>query len=1176
MGCFVLLLYAAAAQMRERIGKALDKKLLLEPDNQHLQRQLALLQSAQITTIHSFCLNIVRNYFHLIDQDPGFKIADEAEIKLMKSDIIADLLERWYEEGRKDFHAFIESYSYSKSDEPVEELILQLYNFSRSNPWPTQWFDEKLKSFEVETLEEMEERDWMRNLLNQVEILLEDLLEINQQAIDICNGPGGPKAYLPALISDRDMINNMKSVSGYEEYFKAFSNVSFARLSGKREKDVLPELKEQVKSLRDEMKKAIKDLEKQYFFQSPKEMFDDMKEVKAVIQVLIELTKEFAQDFAKKKEEKNLVDFSDLEHFALKILVKDDGEHKVPTEAAMEVREQFDQIMIDEYQDSNLVQETILTIISKEDEGEPNRFMVGDVKQSIYKFRLAMPEIFLDKYEKYGTGDKDGSGKVNKFQRIDLDKNFRSRKIILDSVNEIFYQIMRKSVGDIDYDQEASLKYGGLYEELLDNPNDADEGISKSTELLLVTEEEEGKQEEEKDSLEEVQYTKRELEARAVAKRIKKLVSPETGLKLFEQDTKTYRIAEYRDIVILLRTMAGWSEVFVNTLMQEGIPAYADTGTGYFQTVEIMTVLNMLKIIDNPRQDIPLTGVLYSPMVGLTSNQMGKIRGAFPNLGMYSAICAYKEEYDEGELSKKIGEFLSLLDRLRNMVKHIPIHELIKVILEETGYYYYVMAMPGGERRKANIDMLISQAVSFEKGSYTGLFHFIRYIEKLHKYEVDFGEAITAGEHDNTVRIMSIHKSKGLEFPIVVLAGLSKQHNTQDLRKSVILHPEYGVGPDYIDSTLRTKVPTLLKKVIQKKVQNESMGEELRVLYVAMTRAKEKLIMSAYIESEDKLPQSSLVGGEFSYYKIMSSKCFLDLVLPAILNSPNKDNLFKIEIIHKDDILKEEMARQVFNIIDKEEILSIDPDVVYDKSLKKEIEGRFNREYPYEKTIDLKAKMTISELKQIGQFVDEDHSVNLYEERAIDKSMDYENATVPKFISGKDEEVTAANRGTIYHKAMELLDLRTIKTKDDMEKQLNQMVSSGRLKEDDIKLLNKYKIFRFTQSDIANRMRTAKEKGLLYVEKQFVIGIPAGEIYEHMESDELILLQGIIDLFFEEDGEIVLLDYKSDYLEEAEMFINRYESQLSYYRKALEQITGKKVKEAIIYSLHLGEEIRIK
>ena len=1001
---------AAAAEMRGRIGKAIDEKLLKEPDNVHLQKQISLLQSAQITTIHSFCLNVIRNYFHRIDLDPSFKIADESEITLMKSDVISEVLESWYEEGREDFHAFIESYSYSKSDAPVEDLILGLYQFAMSAPWPKSWISEKQRSFELQTMEDLMKSDWMQELLSHVRIVLGDLLKLNEAAIQICNGPGGPSAYLPALISDRELLKELIDANSYQEYANAFRDISYTRLSNKREEGVDPQQKEQVKALRDLVKKGIKDLSNQFFFQPPEEMLADMKAVQKVMQVLFELTLDFMEAFAAKKEEKNLIDFNDLEHFALEILIQEKDGALVPSEAALELSEQYEEILIDEYQDSNLVQETILQSISRERMGKPNRFMVGDVKQSIYKFRLAMPELFMDKYKNYSTEDYVEEDQINLYQRIDLDRNFRSRKLVLDFVNQIFEQIMQEPVGGIVYDQAASLAYGGLYE------NDTDaltekmrQRLAQDVELLLVTEEDIASESGDKNSkskdqmdkndlkslgkdieeeAEEQAYTKREMEARVIAKRIKELVNPKTGMLVYDKKEKIHRPATYRDIVILLRSMSGWSEVFVNTLMQAGIPAYADTGTGYFQTVEIMTLLNVLRIIDNPRQDIPLVGVLYSPIVGLTTTQLAMIRAIDQKNSMYTALLTYAKEGSDEELRLQIDGFLQQLESFRAMVKYTPIHELLQIILDQTGYYYYVMAMPGGERRKANIDMLLSQAVSFEKGSYSGLFHFIRYIEKLHKYEVDFGEAATAGEQDDTVRIMSIHKSKGLEFPIVFVGGMSKQFNTQDLRNHILLHNELGVGPEYIDSVNRTKVPTLLKKVIQKKVQVENLGEELRVLYVAMTRAREKLIMTGSLKSLEEIKKK-----DFSFFEMISAKTYLDWVLPAMVNrigtsfiEENKSLYLKqqdmvITVIHKDNLLVEEVKNQIFLHKDKEELLSIHPEECFNKNYREEIGKRFDYQYPYKQEAKLKVKMTVSELKRLGQFIDDEDSKILYPEQ---------------------------------------------------------------------------------------------------------------------------------------------------------------------------------------------------
>jgi len=1215
---------AAAAQMKDRIGKALDKRLVEEPDNTHLQKQVSLLQSAHITTIHSFCLNIIRNYFHHIDLDPAFKMAEESEITLLKSDCLADVLENWYEEGREDFHQLIESYSRSKSDLPIEDLVLSLYNFAMSNPWPKKWLKGIGASFRLNTIDELNNAAWMNELLNYVSEVIKDLIKKAEIAIEICNDSDGPAAYLPALLDDLRILSGLSKLTSYEDYAKALSDISYMRLSSKRQTEVSEVKKDKVKSLRSEIKKGIGDLISSFFFQTTDEMLEDMQAVGKVMEVLSELTLDFMEAFAAKKEEKNILDFNDLEHFALKILISENNGEIVPTKAAVELSEHFDEILIDEYQDSNLVQETILRIISREWQGEQNRFMVGDVKQSIYKFRLAMPELFLEKYKSYGIHDQDEEGNINLNQRIDLDKNFRSRKVVLDFVNAIFEQIMTEPIGGIHYDDAASLKYGELYEELIhthENEPDSDlshamNRISKDVELILVTDEEPSENEDglsdskEKNSIndadnlkedisglynedDEIEYSKKELEARAAANRIKELINPDNGLLLFDRETLTHRPAQLKDIVILLRTMAGWSDVYVNTLMQEGIPAYADTGTGYFQTVEIMTVLNMLKIMDNPRQDIAFTGVLYSKLVGLTTDELAYIRLMDRTLTMYEASLVYVNEGNNEELKNKLKDFLDKLHTLRDKMIYTPIHELIQEVLDMTGYAYYVMAMPGGDRRKANIDMLISLAVSFEKGSYRSLFHFIRYVEKLHKYDVDYGEASTMGEQENAVRIMSIHKSKGLEFPIVIIGGLSKQFNMQDQRSKILFDSCYGVGPDYIDIERRTKVQTLLKKVLQKKIRIDSLGEELRVLYVAMTRAKEKLIMTGYLKSAEDLN----IQKDFSFYELMSAKSYLDLVLPAMNNAFT--DYMKITLLRQENIIFEEAAKQQFLQHDLKELEAEIAALESNEDIQNEVNKRLYYKYPYDDETKLRVKLSVSELKKLGQFVDDEDSVILYEsiekdesafeELTFDKAYDAESDAssknqvmyddddryIPDFIKGSGSVIRGTDRGTLYHKVLELLDLTKVNDYDDLLKELDRMANSGKVSENDMRSLNIHSIYTFTRSDIAKRIIRAKTAGKLYKEKQFVIGLKVCEVYPDQTGDEPVLVQGIIDLFFEEDGKLVIVDYKSDIVKEETQLINRYKIQLVYYKKALEQITNKEVSEMIIYSLYLGKEIKV-
>lgn len=1178
---------AAAAEMRERIGDAIEKKLSEMPDNLHLQKQVTLVHSAQITTIHSFCLNVIRNHFNTIDLDPSFRIAEDAELTLLKSDTVNDLLERYYEEGSEDFLKFIECFTSGKTDEAAQELILRLYEFSRSYPWPEEWLLEKQKTFLVENMEEMMESDWMKALISYLESIAEDLLLRCREAISICEEADGPSAYLSALQSDEAQLKSLTGLKTYEDYGKLLREFTFARLSGKKEEGVSEDKKNRVKAIRDEIKKMISDLVKNYFFQEPEEMFQDMRAMAEPVEVLIRLCKDFSFEYAKRKSDKNIVDFNDLEHFALQILVQKKDGKIVPTPAADELSEHFAEIMIDEYQDSNLVQETILNSISKERYGNPNLFMVGDVKQSIYRFRLARPEIFMEKYDTYSLDD-------GKYQRIDLHKNFRSRAVVLNSINFIFEQIMIKHLGGISYDEKVALYPGADFGE-------ETEGISEDTEVLLVSvEPSEGLNEEkvkeavDNEELIESEYTAREIEAKAIAKRIKELVDPVMGLKVFDKKEKIYRRACYGDIVILLRTMSGWSEVFADTLAAEGIPAHAQTQSGYFSTLEIRTVLNLLRIIDNPRQDIPLTAILKSPIVGLTNDELARIRIPRRRILMYEALLEYIEENTD-DLAAKLEQFKQKLNYYRSLVHHTSIHELIIKVLEDTGYYNFITAMPSGEKRRANVDMLVKRAIRFESSSYSGLFHFVRYMEKLHKYDVDFGEAKVAGESGNTVRIMSIHKSKGLEFPIVFVAGLGKNFNNQDARSSLLIHPDLGIGIDYIDTNLRIKAPTLVKKVIQKELILENLGEELRVLYVALTRAKEKLILTGGVKDTNKLllkwsDVCRQKSRTLTFYQLSSAATYLDWIVPSLMRYRGMEDILKELSIRQDDhnpiynastnisikvysyeeAAENEYLAQIDKITNKEDLADWNMEEVYDEEYRNAIKAYMEYEYPYQRETKIHTKLTVSELKRLGQYEAED-----FIDPVIDRKGENKEYKIPVF-AGAGEVTGGSDLGTRYHTVLEALDLQWVHTIEDIKGLFKQLLARGKLTEADIKLLDENKLYRFIQSDIAKRMKIAAASGKLYKEQQFVMGVKANEINSNLKSEELVLVQGIIDVYFEEEGQWVLLDYKTDSVfgrGAEDILIKRYRVQLQYYQKALEQLTGKKVKDRIIYSFSLNKEI---
>ncbi|BBF44076.1 ATP-dependent nuclease, subunit A [Lachnospiraceae bacterium KM106-2] len=1184
---------AAAAEMKERIGKAIEKRLAENPDDGHLQKQMSLLHSAQITTIHSFCLNVIRNNFNSIDLDPSFRIGDEAELQLLQSDVISDLLERKYDEASEDFLKLVECYASGKSDTQLESLITQLYKFSISYPWPMEWLSSKKKSFAIETKEELDQAVWMKDLLDYLKAIMKDVNKQMDQALDLCSSPAGPYFYQPILEQEENYISALVTSNSYEKFEEALENVEWKRLPSKRDANVDTAIRDEVKAIRDGIKKTIKDIKENFFFQPIEEMINDIKGVRGCMDTLIDLTMEYSECYAKEKEDRGIIDFNDLEHFALNILVtREETEDKVtPTLAAVELSEFYEEILIDEYQDSNLVQETILNSISKEKFGQPNVFMVGDVKQSIYKFRMARPELFMHKYNTYPSED-------NAYQRIDLHQNFRSRDVVLNPINYIFEQIMTPALGGIEYDEAAALHVGRKFQE----PQN-EENISKSTELILV-----GEIEDELLENKSEDYTKKELEAKAVAKRIREIIDPENGLQVVDGDG--YRPARLKDIVILFRTMSGWADVFVDVLMQEGIPAFAETQSGYFSTIEIRTILNFLKVIDNPRQEIPLAAILHSPIYQFVSEELAKVKVDKKEYELFDALIKYEKEGDDEVLRGKIEHFLDDLKRYRRMVSYLSIYELIENIIDETGYYQYVLAMPAGEVRAANVDMLIQRAIDFETSSFSGLFDFNRYIEKLEKYDVDFGEAVVSNENDDVVRIMSIHKSKGLEFPVVIVAGMGKSFNNQDARSKLVLHPDLGIGPDFIDDEYRIKSPTLMKKVMAKLVVLENLAEELRVLYVALTRAKEKLIMMGYVDKlQDKIEKwpLSVVEREsktLSYQTLTSASNYLDWVIPASTShisfvneirrcmsaltpdipfEPLVDDSQEIPLeVHIENVLSivnESLLSGIRRSLKRDELENWDTKIVHDEDVRAALLSRLGFAYPYVKDQKIHSKVTVTELKRMGQNIDEELSVDLLEEMEKDYEEVEVDLPVPEFVKkSEDIETTiikATDIGTLYHRVLELMDMHQIQSKDDVIKQVEHLVQMGMISHEESNYLNYSKLYTFASSDVAKRMVAAQDQGRLHREQQFVMGQPANEINKDFMSEEMVLVQGIIDVFFEEEDGLVLLDYKTDRVSSAKQLVKRYKVQLDYYKLALEQVTHKKVKETYIYSFGLGEMISV-
>ena len=1264
---------AAAAEMRQRIRDALEVRAEQEADNEHLQRQLVLIHNAKITTIHSFCLQVLRSHFHLIGLDPGFRVADEAEMQLLRQDVLKEVLDEAYETEaeNQEFHEFLEQFSPGKDDRPVMEAVLALYHFSMGQPWPLEWLQECREMYvgggaalaktdsaeqkkeepdngsrlEEDSAKEGEEQNnqtervcgktcdglhdplWLRAAVDDTKHVLEEAGNLVQRAYDTAMEPFGPAAYGPALLDDLEQIERVARAQDYHGLAAAFRGMHpYKRLSTKKDPDVLEEKKQLVKDLREAAKTALAGVRTRYFYDTPEVIRDEFERSGLSVRWLTYLTEAFSKRLAQRKAEKNMLDFSDLEHLALQILMeRKDGENH-PSAAAREYAEQFEEIMIDEYQDSNLVQELILGSVSGGGCGAHNLFMVGDVKQSIYRFRLARPELFLEKYHAYPQ--------LETAQRIDLHKNFRSRYEVLNSVNYIFRQIMTENPGGIVYDEDAALYAGAKFPERVDlcaekdawvqdggkPESDASQSMKKEEANGALLKAEEIKETSSRESAyttelwltESDTARRRETEARMVGARIEAMVGKE---QIWDKDLTPegwtegmerggYRPVQYKDIVILLRTVSGWADTFGSVLTEMGIPNFTGSQSGYFSAAEVRTVLSYLQVLDNPRQDIPLAAVLHSAIGGLDEEELAWIRSESEEGSFYECCRSYLESGADKAIKEKLAHFFDMLERFRARAEYTPVHLLLWEILDETGYGAYAQALPAGSQRKANLDMLVEKAIAYEATSYRGLYHFVRYIENLKKYEVDYGEANIGSESDNTVRIMSIHKSKGLEFPVVFVCGMAKQFNETDSRAKAVMHPSLGIGCDCVDTRLRTRQASLLKKIIQKTTSMENLGEEMRVLYVAMTRAKEKLILTGCVgnmeEQAAKWSQTAATPGEtLPYSSLTGASSYLDWVMPALMRHPDarmlalslhipyeefdqsvwKKRMEKGKPVDKTDafsthyefyaMAKELFEAEEFRQADKEQaslaaLLNPDLSVCVDEEARKYLAHVFSEDfaYQYERGQKIAGKLSVSELKKRSQEPEETDAKQLYAPE--------EEEIIPGFYR-TDVQVKGAARGTLYHTFMENLDFSK---KEELQMQLEELVNCGKMSRDEASAVRLSDIRRFLKTKTGKGMEQAARAGKLHREQPFVLGVPAETIQKEWSGDETVLVQGIIDAWFEdEDGAVILVDYKTDHIADREKLAERYRGQLSYYAQALEQLTGRTVKTQVIYSFFLGKEI---
>lgn len=1181
---------AAAAGMKQKIQKALYKALETE-SNKHIRNQLNQLSKANISTIHSFCIDVLRKNFHVLGIDPNFRIGDPNECQILLNDAIDEILERAYAEKKDDFIQLVECFTNNRSDTELVDIVKDMYYFIQSFPNPLEWLENSVNILKL-TKEELEKSDWIKLINENIITFLDGARESLEDCKLICKEVGGPLAYIDAILADLDNVEMLKSSldNNFEDFIGSLYSMSHPRLAsirGKAKEEIDEQKIEEVKQIREEYKKIIDSVKKLIQNRSMEEFADDISYMQAPMRALYELVRELSIEFSEKKAEKAIIDFNDVEHLALEALSNED--------IAEFYRNKFKFIFVDEYQDSNQIQESLISKIKREN----NMFMVGDSKQSIYKFRLADVSLINSKMETYKV-DCEQPEDIN--QRIDLNHNYRSRKEILNATNYIFEKIMSKDLGEINYDKSVFLNVGMEFESKADDfveLNIIDTSLKEANNSLnndansvdLVNEFENQENLYNNDDFNNQDDIGLEIEAMGTAEaeaffavnKIKELLTQET----YHPKTNEFKPIEYKDIVILLRSVSNWSSIFEEIFFNEGIPFYSDTGTGYFETIEIEIMVNFLKLIDNIRQDIPLLSIMRSPIGKFTTQELIEIRVKSPRVAFIDALYIYKNKEND-ELSEKIRSFIDLIEKYKKESRYIKLNDLIWNMLIETDYYYFVAALPNGKMRQANLRLLTDKAHEYEKTSMTGLYNFLRYIDKLKLSKGDEATAKILGENDNVVRLMTIHKSKGLEFPVVILCGLGKKFNMMDVSKNILKHKTYGIAPKYINPKLRIYKETLPRLALKNVTKLESLSEEMRVLYVALTRAVDKLILCATVKGADK--RAKKWKRKTSHFNLYSANSYLDWICSALYN--HKDAQILRELVGEDNC---DIKTDIFdsswqiNILSLSDIKYDVKDANFDKELKineikgfvynnnndiasaytEEIDRRLSFEYKYKKSVNVPTKLSVTDMKSLNNDTKNIENVKYN----IPKLSD-----IPLFKE-KNIEFTKAEIGTITHYVMQHLDIRVSLNIGEIINQVNKMVEDKLLSLEEASVVNVKQILDFFDSDIGKRMLKSQT---IKREIPFVMKKPAKEVIKALNEDDNILIQGIIDCYFYEDDDIVLVDYKTDAVHDnidsnksIEQIKARYTAQILAYKEALETLTKKSVKEAYLYLFDINKQIKI-
>ena len=1175
---------AAASEMREKIVNAISAELEETSKDSSgaakaafLREQLNLIHRANISTFHAFAMEVIRRYFYLIDIEPNFKICDEAQKTILQAEAMEQLFSNRFQASNQDFLQFLNKFASTKNDNGVKDMIYEAHSFIQSIPESFSWLREKAEDL-CTSREGFENTSAFHEIRTDIERNLSLAEKCFLKAGDLIESQG-IASLVPKNKLEIDCVTALRQSFGtlsFDEFGALITGTKFQTYTAsKAEKESYEEIKEAVSAFRDQGKAIVKKLISQYFSRPLESFTEDLAKTCDDARYLCGLVEEFDSLYKERKRKKGLIDFNDIEHYALAVLSRE--------EAAAEYRQKFDYIFIDEYQDSNIVQETLIGKIKRDN----NLFMVGDVKQSIYKFRLAEPEIFIGKYEAYKAAKNETDVK------LDLNKNFRSKTNIIEAVNDIFRQIMSKELAGLEYDDAAALYQGRPYEGELNYPVD----------LYLV----DGSQIDEASLDDEIREMKKaEIEAYAAAH----IIREAKGSMIYDAKKGIERPLENRDIVILLRGAKGYAEIYSEALMQEGIPSFVDTSDGYFDTIEIEVFLNLLRIIDNRKQDIPLLSILRSPIFGFSMeelilvrlcNKEGPYHQVFREFASLYVAVEFRDEAalntrenqseasshdnlepEARQLAKKCKGALDQIGRWKRQAAFMPLEDFLWMLIRETGYYEYIGGIPGGGQRQANLRALVDKAVQFQSSQMKGLFSFINYIEAIRKRKVPMGQVKLMGENDDVVRIMTIHKSKGLEFPMVLTGGLGKRFNRDSDTYQISLHKDIGLGLRYVDKENSCYKKTLIQTVIDQRKRRESLAEELRILYVAFTRAMDKLVLLGTVKDlKTAMEAYDLKGTDFS-----GARSYLDFLVPALPQS--KINLCTM---NRGDIsLKREETGQQKDLIRKWILGQRENETKDSQLVADEINRRFSFEYLHKNALSLKSKFTVSELSRLSMdrtdilrqsesHLTESNRNDLYQQRPFSTPA----LETPKFIRGT-KRFTAAERGTILHKVMEHLDFHAMSSfvsqsaervdVKGMEEFLNakvrELISKEILMEEEGKEVSISKIVGFFCSNIGLR---AAKAARLYKEESF-------NIMKEL-SGEKIIIQGTIDCYFEEDGKYILLDYKSNYIrsdeeeEELEQIKDTYRTQIELYKEALERIRGIKVHEAYLYLFSMGRELKV-